>query len=209
MIATSIYVTATLLKFKCRQRNVVFRHYVGGTTMSKREIILQEALKVFQKNTYHQTTINDIATAANVKRTTVYDYFLNKEKIVFALFENMFISNPILSTTGTTLNRLNQLGFQMLKRTSDNIVLYRLLFESQPTLSIETTQSLKVWQKPFIEQLNSIFDESNLSFEDANDGKYLFYSLISTRMSDYILQNKVIELTKDIEQIIRIIRRSI
>lgn len=177
--------------------------------MNRRETILQKALIVFERNTYHQTTINDIANAANVKRTTIYDYFSSKEKIVFALFEDMFKNNPILSTSGETLTRLKKLGYQMLQRTCDNITLYRLLFESQPTLSKETIQSLKVWQKPFIEELNSIFDESTLSLEDANDGKFIFYSLISTRMSDYILQNKIIEPTKDIEQIIRIVKRSI
>ncbi|GAB4331368.1 MAG: hypothetical protein Kow0099_02690 [Candidatus Abyssubacteria bacterium] len=51
------------------------------------ELILDAAEKLFVEKGYHDTTINDIAEAADFSRTSIYQYFENKEEIYLALLE--------------------------------------------------------------------------------------------------------------------------
>lgn len=52
----------------------------------KYEALLQESLKLFHKNGYHDTTIADIAAAAGVPASGIYRYFAGKADILSAAF---------------------------------------------------------------------------------------------------------------------------
>jgi len=47
--------------------------------------ILRSAEHVFAEKGYHQTTITDIARLANVAEGTIYEYFKNKEDLLFSI----------------------------------------------------------------------------------------------------------------------------
>ena len=52
----------------------------------KYEALLQESLKLFHKNGYHDTTIADIAAAAGMPASGIYRYFAGKADILSAAF---------------------------------------------------------------------------------------------------------------------------
>jgi AcrR family transcriptional regulator len=54
-----------------------------------RNIILENALKLFSIKGYHGTSISDIAKAAGISKGLAYNYFESKQKLVEALFEQM------------------------------------------------------------------------------------------------------------------------
>lgn len=54
-----------------------------------RNIILENALRLFSTKGYHGTSINDIAIAAGISKGLAYNYFESKQKLVEALFEQM------------------------------------------------------------------------------------------------------------------------
>jgi TetR/AcrR family fatty acid metabolism transcriptional regulator len=58
--------------------------------MDKRIKILWSAEKVFAEKGYNQATIADIARLANVAEGTVYEYFRNKEDVLFSIPEKRF-----------------------------------------------------------------------------------------------------------------------
>lgn len=62
-----------------------------------RERMLEKSAELFCANGFAKTSINDIADALSLKRSSVYHYFANKEEIVRALFidEYMRRSNEI------------------------------------------------------------------------------------------------------------------
>jgi AcrR family transcriptional regulator len=58
-----------------------------ATTTDTREVIIEAAWTCFRKYGLRKTTIVDIARAANVSRSTVYEYFSDKATIVEATAE--------------------------------------------------------------------------------------------------------------------------
>jgi len=175
--------------------------------MNKKESILNAAKSAFVEKGYHQTTMHDISSKLNIKRTTLYDYFRSKEEIVFALIENMYEKHPIKSTQGLTLDRLADLCYQMLKRTEENLDLYRILFIALPVLDESAKSKVSLWQMPYNLELTDIFTDSSLSLEKSDDVKRLFHALLSQIMSEYISKVVTANVHKDIQYIMNIVER--
>ncbi|MCF8025588.1 MAG: TetR/AcrR family transcriptional regulator [Desulfobacteraceae bacterium] len=51
----------------------------------RRDAVLNTALEAFSTNGFDKTTISQIASASNVPEATIYEYFQNKEDILFSL----------------------------------------------------------------------------------------------------------------------------
>jgi AcrR family transcriptional regulator len=52
----------------------------------KREAVIRTAAQEFRARGYHNTSLDDIATALNVTKPTVYHYVENKEQLLFECF---------------------------------------------------------------------------------------------------------------------------
>ncbi len=55
-----------------------------------KENILNASLKLFAEKGYHGTSMNDIANAAKISKGLAYNYFEGKQKIMEAIFEQLF-----------------------------------------------------------------------------------------------------------------------
>ena len=55
--------------------------------LDKRELILQAALHIFSRKSFHQVKVEEIAAWAGVGKGTVYDYFNSKEEIFRETFK--------------------------------------------------------------------------------------------------------------------------
>jgi len=58
-----------------------------ATRQSKRQALVKAAADVFAVKGYLGTRVADIATSANVGKGTVYEYFVSKEEVLFAVWE--------------------------------------------------------------------------------------------------------------------------
>src|ERR1700737_2967972 len=58
------------------------------TTTDTREVIIESAITCFGRHGLDKTTVVDIARAADVSRSTVYEYFRDKAEIVEACAEH-------------------------------------------------------------------------------------------------------------------------
>jgi TetR/AcrR family fatty acid metabolism transcriptional regulator len=63
---------------------------ISERDMDKSYKILRAAEHIFAEKGYHQTTITDIAKLAAVAEGTVYEYFRNKEDLLFSISEHEF-----------------------------------------------------------------------------------------------------------------------
>ncbi|MDR0698470.1 MAG: TetR/AcrR family transcriptional regulator [Tannerella sp.] len=61
---------------------------MSGTTSKTREILIDAARRVFARKGIERTTMNDIATASQKGRRTLYMYFKNKEEISSIVIKN-------------------------------------------------------------------------------------------------------------------------
>jgi TetR/AcrR family transcriptional regulator len=55
----------------------------------KRQFILETALSVFSQYGYHGTTIDQIASAADISKTNLFYYFKSKEELYLTILENI------------------------------------------------------------------------------------------------------------------------
>jgi AcrR family transcriptional regulator len=61
---------------------------VGSRKPQQRVMIRQVATRLFQKQGYHATTMDDIAAAANLNKATVYHYYSNKHQLLFDIYSS-------------------------------------------------------------------------------------------------------------------------
>ena len=52
----------------------------------KRDAVIRAAARLFRERGYHRTSLDDLATALNVTKPTLYRYVENKEEILFECF---------------------------------------------------------------------------------------------------------------------------
>ena len=76
-----------------------------------REIVLSTSVKLFESQGFANTTMDQIAAAAMISRTTLFNYFLGKDSILVELakpFEDAYpgIVRKICSQPGTTAQRI-------------------------------------------------------------------------------------------------------
>lgn len=57
---------------------------------AKKDIIIQEALKLFSQKGYVETSMDDIVVASQISKGGIYNYFKSKEEIFLAIAEDRF-----------------------------------------------------------------------------------------------------------------------
>lgn len=57
---------------------------------AKKDIIIQEALKLFSQKGYVETSMDDIVLASQISKGGIYNYFKSKEEIFLAIAEDRF-----------------------------------------------------------------------------------------------------------------------
>ena len=62
--------------------------------------ILGVAARIFSERGYQGTTLDDIATAANISRSTFYSYFASKEELLHRIYRQ------VISTTQAAVARM-------------------------------------------------------------------------------------------------------
>lgn len=64
-------------------------------TANKKEAIIRASLRLFNQNGFAHTSIQDIAKEASVSQTSIYNYFDNKNNLIFECVH--FVLNDIIS----------------------------------------------------------------------------------------------------------------
>jgi AcrR family transcriptional regulator len=144
----------------------------------KAKMILEGALQVFTAQGYSAASMDRIAAAAGVSKSTLYSYFRDKEGLFLALVQEMMLSNrqrifdlltnPNLQAPPEQV--LRQIATLMLTTFSENktlLTLLRLIIgesERFPDLARAFVQSIS---KPLIEQLSLyLASQSQLDLPD-------------------------------------------
>jgi len=102
---------------------------------NKRSLIIEAAAKVFANRGYNGTIIADIATEAGIGKGTIYEYFLSKEDLFFAVFQ-WFVQMTeaeakvsISALGGSASERLMALNDALLGSWLDMLDMYSLVME--------------------------------------------------------------------------------
>jgi AcrR family transcriptional regulator len=73
-----------------RKVSVAARRGSDEIFSAKAKQIVEESARLFDRFGYHQTTMEDIASAVGLRKASVYHYFRSKEEILFQIHESFF-----------------------------------------------------------------------------------------------------------------------
>lgn len=110
--------------------------------------ICQAAETLFVNQGYEAVVMDDIAQACGLARTTLYEYFPNKEALLTGLIERVVSQAPDLPPDGPTCrDRLERLAAAQLGFIQEHRVIYRLVFQRLPSLSGPVAQAVSERQQ--------------------------------------------------------------
>ncbi len=81
---------------------------------------MKAAEKIFAKKGFHESTITDIAKAANVSEATIYEYFNSKEELLFSIpsegaVQHLTKNEEILQYVDGAANKIKVLVYRLLR----------------------------------------------------------------------------------------------
>lgn len=107
----------------------------------KRTEILEAAVKLFSERGFEKTTVDEIATKANVGKGTIYLYFQNKEDIFLGVLEEgmaklLDIFEKIIQS-GNFTQQLYDMIYSQFKFIEDNQEFYKIHLKEQVNLELK------------------------------------------------------------------------
>jgi AcrR family transcriptional regulator len=129
-------------------------------------LVLQEALQaaqgLFDEFGYEHTSIGDVAAAIGVGRTTLYDYFTDKEDLLATLVETSLPEtiDVLLSSIpgGLTVDeRLGELAIKTVEFVVSDPILGLVLHRELPALSNETQDRIAAAHQDLSKEFASIY----------------------------------------------------
>src|SRR5215831_6293467 len=117
--------------------------------LKTRNAIQREAMRLFQKQGYEETTIEQIAEAVEISPSTFFNYFRTKEDVVFydpydPLFVAMLKARPSDEPLGVAIRRTVSEGLAAILRTDQEVILTRgKLIVEVPSLRARVWEELE------------------------------------------------------------------
>lgn len=118
------------------------------------------ARTLFAERGYRNITIDDVAAAVGMARTTLYDYFKSKEEILYALVERNLVLSPDSPPPGPLAERLRRTMAGSIGRLRRGFDLYRILFTESPVLGGELGERLGRWQAALLGTVRGVLEEA-------------------------------------------------
>lgn len=118
------------------------------------------ARSLFAERGYRHITMDDVAAAVGMARTTLYDYFKAKEDILYALVERNLVFSADASPPGPLAERLSYAMAGSIGRLRRSFDLYRILFAESPVLGGELGERLRRWQAALLGTVREAVEEA-------------------------------------------------
>lgn len=82
---------------------------MGENNLDKKQLIMHEALMLFAQNTYHGTSINQIAKKVGVSKSLIYNYFQSKDSMLSEIVIKEFVG--LFSLYNIDIENINDESF--------------------------------------------------------------------------------------------------
>lgn len=130
----------------------------------RRHEIFHKVASVFVKKGFNETSMREIAGAAGLGKSTLYDYFKTKDEILVYFFEDQF-SDMAESTQQIALQnlsadkRLRQVMEQYLENLQANKSLFMKLTAESQRLKLESQKTIRDKRHAFQDTIRALIDE--------------------------------------------------
>jgi AcrR family transcriptional regulator len=130
----------------------------------RRREIFNAAVHLFLKNGFTETSMREIAEAAGVGKSTLYDYFKTKDEVLLSVMEDLIANasveaRSIIAQPLSAIERLRQVMMKHLETLVAQKELYlKLSFEAQ-RLSLESQQRIQMLRHAYQDLIRSLIEE--------------------------------------------------
>jgi AcrR family transcriptional regulator len=161
-------------------------------TNEKRLEILKAAIDLFSERGFERTTVDEIASRANVGKGTIYLYFENKEKIFIAILESGIQAiidrmDEILNESGDFQQRFEAMLKEHLQFAEDHREFYQVLLKERLNMKLigdkDAQDRLMEKHQKTHQQLSQFMqigiDQNQLRKGDPNIFAFVFSGILS------------------------------
>lgn len=133
-------------------------------SVKRRHEIFHKVVNVFLKKGFHETSMQEIAQAAGLGKSTLYDYFKTKDEILVYFFEDQF-GDMVESTQQIALQnvsadkRLRQVMEQYLENLQANKSLFMKLTAESQRLKLASQKKIQDKRHAFQDMIRALIDE--------------------------------------------------
>lgn len=126
-------------------------------------IILDASLKLFSRNGFDHTSVDDIAKSAKISKGLVYHYFRSKDQILYTLMKNSFDDimrmESVIPANVSPSDLLKAWIVQAFTQIQSQPVYLRLLFSIlfQSSIQKKTSAIIQQFKKIALDQLEQLF----------------------------------------------------
>lgn len=129
----------------------------GFAVSSKRELLINEALRVFSERGYHEAGVEEIGVAAGMNASSVYRYFPSKAELLSSAFYRAadrlaVATGDALATASTTREALLTLADRYVALAFANPELLSVYFAEFGNLPAPERNQLRVLQRQHVEE---------------------------------------------------------
>ena len=135
-----------------------------NTTDAKKELILKTARELLAKNGFAKTTLDDIANAIGMKKSSLYYYYTNKDALIEDVMnrerENFcLLINDTLNSNETTIDKIINYEKAKFHYVGETIKLHEISTSVLFEMKAKLFDQIQIIHKKEIEMLKKIFDE--------------------------------------------------
>lgn len=135
-----------------------------NTIDAKKELILKTARELLAKNGFAKTTLDDIANALGMKKSSLYYYYTNKEALIEDVMnherENFCsLINDALNSDGSTIDKIINYEKAKFEYVAETIKLHEISTSVFFEMKSKMFDQIQIIHKKEIEMLRKILDE--------------------------------------------------
>ncbi|GAB6098398.1 TetR/AcrR family transcriptional regulator [Halanaerocella petrolearia] len=172
---------------------------------SKKEKIIQAAVKLFSQQGYYQTPVSEIADEAEVAKGTVYWYFDSKEELFYGIILSQFeylysqVEKVTNESNQSFTTKLEEVIRIYLKFNRDNKNIAKILRESSVSPNDHFHKEMKKFRSSLVNNLAKIIRKEQEVNQVSNklDAKELANFILGSIMGSY---NPIVYNLTDVEE---------
>lgn len=193
------------------ERMVIKLAQLRKSADERKEQILNASLKLFSCSSYNLIVMDDIAKACNIARTTLYEYYSNKEEILIALVERVALEAREIEICGNTcMEQLEFLAENLIDKIQKNKAVYRTLFQATPVMSRGLSSKIIDWREQNFHQVYKAVEtgktsrkiRDNMSIDDV---VFAYQAYVGQRTGELIMTNEEVDPKSEARRLIEML----
>ena len=130
----------------------------------RRREIFHQVVNVFVKKGFHETSMQEIAQAAGLGKSTLYDYFKTKDEVLIYFFEDQLTNmteeaQKIALQNLSADKRLRQITEKYLESLQANKNLFLKLMQESQRLKLESQKQVQEKRHAYQDLVRALIDE--------------------------------------------------